>query len=398
MELASSVFVFSNSEQSIALETSNPAAENSKSDHDNPADLNQEKTQAVAFLFEKSTVDSDDSSLLRQAEELVARERFLAASELLKKVSDTSLYRDKHHVYLKVAQECDAVLQDLLSSPERSGWKKQGETHGRRDSLIYYKVDPGTCKLHCRIETPIESSLLNPLLAVFNESDLYATWMPSWKTPRLGIRRSVMLKELGRGNQVVQVTVDMPFPLKNRECVLHAFAVDDIDGDSEGIVVKIKSLDKGGKAKPENDGTLSEPVDIPPVEKGVTRIDMDAGILIRSCPPDHPCYAKTRAYFPDEPLLLVSVTQSVDAHVTAVPVKIVNFFTRTVIGTMWSSLLQVAEDVKEGKRPQHSQKIQEKRDLYEWVQQRAQVMLSKLDDESAMSRTTSMTTASESNH
>ncbi len=64
---------------------------------------------------------------------------------------------------------------------------------------------------------------------------------------------------------------------------------------------------------------------------------------------------------------------------TVVPTSLINFFTRTVIGTMWGSLLQVAEDVRDGKRPQHAEAIQAKKELYDWVNSRVQVMFHKME-------------------
>ena len=59
------------------------------------------------------------------------------------------------------------AVNDLLSSPERDDWKKQ---HGglAGDFTIYYKIEDGA-KLTCRVESPIPSNLLVPLLSVLNE-------------------------------------------------------------------------------------------------------------------------------------------------------------------------------------------------------------------------------------
>ena len=48
---------------------------------------------------------------------------------------------------------------------------------------------------------------------------------------------------------------------------------------------------------------------------------------------------------------------------------------------MWLTLLQVAEDVRDGKRPAHKEAIDAKRDLYDWVEERAGVMIKNLLEE-----------------
>jgi hypothetical protein len=69
-------------------------------------------------------------------------------------------------------------------------------------------------------------------------------------------------------------------------------------------------------------------------------------------------------------------------HVKAVPLSIQNFVTRTVIGRFWSSLLQVAEDVRDSdKRQLHKEAIAAKRELYDWIDQRVQVMLEKMEQQ-----------------
>lgn len=261
----------------------------------------------------------------------------------------------------------------MVPAEEDTEWKKQAESHGNRDTIIYYKVE-GHSKLICRIETPIEASLLVPLMAVFNESELYETWMPQFKFPfKMGVRKSDKLKEQpGRGAQVIKVTIDMPFPVADREVVFDTFAVDAID-ELSLISMKGTSLDVGAE-----DGL------VPPPEPGIKRIDFDCGWVIRRCPDDHPCLQKSKHKYPEgEHLILLSLTQFVDAHVNWVPQSLINFCTRTALGGQWSSLLQVATDVKEGKRPDHAKCIEEKQELYGWVNERIEAMFAKLDQDAA---------------
>lgn len=223
-----------------------------------------------------------------------------------------------------------------------------------------------------RIETPIESSLLNPLLSVLNESELYTTWMPSFRFPRLGVQVAEKMQEAGRGNQVIRVKLAMPIPFYDRECIQHAIAIDAIensDDEDSCILIVVKSLDEGTAA----DGLV-----IPAADKRVRRVDFDAGILIRPCPAHHPALAQSKNQYDGQELLLVQVTQTMDAHVAGVPMALINFFTRTVLSSMWGSLLQVAEDVRDGQRPQHQVLIKEHQELYDWVAARVQVMLAQI--------------------
>jgi len=102
-------------------------------------------------------------------------ERLLVAGRLLRQVKEVTSLTSLHKAVMKKAEIAQQVI-DVHTKPAHGDptWKKQSETHGNRDTLIYYKVE-GRSRLTCRIETPIEASLLVPLLAVCNESQIYDT-------------------------------------------------------------------------------------------------------------------------------------------------------------------------------------------------------------------------------
>ena len=85
-------------------------------------------------------------------------------------------------------------------------------------------------------------------------------------------------------------------------------------------------------------------------------------------------------YPKEEQLLLLSLTQYTNAHVKYVPQSFINFCTRTALSGQWASLLQVAQDVRDGKRPDHAKAIQQNHELYDWIKQRIEVMFATLDD------------------
>lgn len=191
----------------------------------------------------ENTLVEDDAALIQQAEEEVKEERLLNAARLLNRVKNQDLLTPKHHETIRWAARTEASMKILLQSPdsESSSWTRQSESHGDRDFFVYYQLEKESNKLFCRIESAIESSLLIPVIAVFNESDLYKTWMPSWERPfKLGYKETKMLKESGRGNQVIQVTVNMPKLFSTRETIFHAVAVDVIE-ESGAIAIQVNT-------------------------------------------------------------------------------------------------------------------------------------------------------------
>lgn len=130
---------------------------------------------------------------------------------------------------------------------------------------------------------------------------------------------------------------------------------------------------------------------IPEPLPGVIRIDFEATILIRGCPNDVATSHRSRKQqvtkdnninnnndnYDDPPLLLWSLSSRVNSHITGIPLSVVNFFTRSAFGRLWSATLHVAEQILNGQRPQHQRAIAEKRDLYDFVERRMAVMVGK---------------------
>ena len=358
--------------------------------------------------------DDDDTLFIQQAEALYRSERLLVAADKLRRVQDVSLLNGQHLMMLRWADAVKSGMDDLLTDPFKeemavekatatatattsetvsindtdiaassskskskskskssskaqptSYWKKQSETHGHRDFVVFYHLTQDNL-LISRIECPIESSLLVPVIAVFNESQLYSTWMPSFQRPiKLGISQTNKLKETGRGNQIIQVRVALAWPFADRELIMHVVAVDCIE-EYNCIAIHAKS-----ESSNDDDSGV-----IPPTPPNVVAIDYACSILIRPCPLDHPCLERSKHEYPqDESLVLFSLKMTADPHVNAVPQSLQNFVTRTVIGRFWSSLLEVAEDVRDGRRPQHQQAIDGKRELYDWIDGRVDTML-----------------------
>lgn len=319
-----------------------------------------------------SSSAQDDASLIQQAEALFAEERLLQAVKLLRQVNDTSLLQPNHEWMIQWADAIEDGIKDLLlpASAEGTNWKKQTESHGHRDFTVHYQVTEDN-HLVSRIDSIVESSLLVPMLSVFNESDLYKTWTPSFTKPvKMGISQSKKLKEAGRGNQVIQITAKLAWPFSTRESTHHAVSVDAID-DEGLIAIRVQTQ------------THEENPDIPKPLPGVVRVDLSCYVAIRGCPPDHQLLEKSgHKYPPGEELFLFSMKVWVDAHVAGIPLSLINWVSRTVFGRVWANLLGVAEGVRDGTRPLHQEKIAENKKLYDWIEERAKVMVEKVKKES----------------
>lgn len=302
-----------------------------------------------------------DGEALARAKEHLKRDQVLVAARLLKNVIAVP---DEDIPFQKEVEEkaelLNHVIADLLSDPEQhttdnghghsnhhDQWIKGGESHdGHRDTIMYYKISEDL-QLTGRLETPIESSLLVPLLSVLIETDLFTTWMPRWTVPRIGIASVNKLAQLGRTEQVIQFISEVPWPFTARDVILKTCATDDIDDIREDpnttgtIAISLLSLKSGDQV---HKSTVCNPhyeaeidvVDIPPVAAGLKRAEFNGGLLIRKCPDDHVSLRHSRVnYPPDEHLILVGFSMRIDGKISPLfPTAVINFVIQvSLVGT-----------------------------------------------------------------
>jgi hypothetical protein len=149
-----------------------------------------------------------DAEKIDKARDHLRDDQILAASRLLQCVHEDSIPSQAGKAFQQEVQRKAALIQsvmdDLWTHPGEH-WKEMGETHSaNRDTVMYYQVTEDL-QLKCRLETPIESSLLVPLLSVLIETDLYITWLPCWNYPRIGLDKVEKLAQMGRTEQTIQV-------------------------------------------------------------------------------------------------------------------------------------------------------------------------------------------------
>ena len=332
-----------------------------------------------------SEVFLDDKELLKQAKTHYNEEQLLASARLLRKVKDRALLGRRKEEdppdfqnILDNAKIIEQAVDDLLSDPfTHGGWKINHNHNASYNTTIYHKIVKQEAGLFgdniptftCRVETPVSSDLLIPLLSVLNESSLYDTWIPSWKKPfQLGISKSEQLFKASRGHQIIRTQLNLPWPLKAKEVLMDVTAVDDID--SQGfIIAKLRTLKDATS-------TIPKGFTIPELPKNVVRTDFDGALLFRPCPKDHPNYESTRFNYPEEHLILLQYTISLPLSGLPPFLKgLVDFITEKVIIRVWNMLLRVAEEVRDGKRSDHLQAIEEKSESYDWMHHRCQILL-----------------------
>jgi hypothetical protein len=334
-------------------------------------------------LILQAKLVADLKQRLETATSLANDHKLLLSARLLKGIADEHLHA-VHRDILREAELFNNLIRDNAATLD--GWTKQGEHTGRHNFTIHYKMNdkpPLGRDLCVRIESVVHSDLLVPIISVLNESELYSSFLPNWTVPKLRVSKSEKLQQRGRCTQIVNIETEVPWPLAMRQVIIKAVAIDDLDrqddnDDSSGrIIIRLQSLDTYT-----ND---SEGYKVPPTIKGAVRVKVKGGFIIEKVATDHPLvnhslqyYKKARKDAPSrEDLVSVTLNFCVDPQLSSVPKPFIDFFVRQAIGRMWNMFLDVAEGVKSGKQKSHCVAISQKRDLYDWVEERTRVMLEK---------------------
>jgi len=271
---------------------------------------------------------------------------------------------------LEKAKQSESFIEMLREDAEKdSSWETQKSFSfgGRDQTKIYYKTMENDTKLILRVDQAIKREMLVPVLATLNESQLYASWLPSWTMPKLKFSRTEKLDQRGRCSQLLLVTVECPWPFSTREVVLDALAFDDID-ESGVVAVLLNSCDcEDDERVPAIDHKFGQ----------CTRVDFHGGFLFRAIPSEGEAWKKAREKHEDE--MIVSFIFNIDPKISYVPVSVIQFITRTVIGTLWGMFMKIASKVKNGEMKEHAEAIQSKRlVLYDWVDERVKSMFARI--------------------
>mmetsp|Transcript_27786 Transcript_27786/g.41204 ORF Transcript_27786/g.41204 Transcript_27786/m.41204 type:complete len:349 (-) Transcript_27786:1624-2670(-) len=317
-------------------------------------------------IGENQPEEEEKECPLTKAELLYGQDKVSKVKTVLESV-DPAILDDKHRAMLARADEAEALVKDMKAKPEGGDWIDQGISRGKYPTRILYRLEEGENKteLRARCETPIKKDLLESLFCVLNETELYETWFPSFSVPRFKIRECRKLKQIGRVSQILFVVMELPWPIAAREIVLSAAAFDDIE-DKGHIGIKMKTIET------EDDET------VPEATSTAVRVDLDGGFLFEACPADHPAMKYVDKEDGEE-YLLVTFSALVNPNMKNLPQSFLNFFVKIALGTCWKMLLKIAQDVKDGKRPDHANAMIKKREeLYDYIKGRVVAMLSTL--------------------
>lgn len=329
----------------------------------------------------KNDFENQNEQLSKKACRLYKEDRLLDAAHLLRQIIPSSLLTESEIEILKCADEYERFFLPFLSSNiNNDKWTRLGKTniHGYVTDMQYLmtkeELSSSDFVLDMKIDTLLhDKSMVTPLLALLNEADLYSTWLPNWKLPRVELSESKQMYQTGRCSQVVKMVLDLPWPLSSREFILDGVAVDSVEHvEHPNIAIRLQTLKTGDK---KGDFVVEDPAE------NIIRQEFNGGFLFHR--PSEICEfivkweESNKASIDEKECIVVSFFYKFENKGTYYPEYLIEFGIR--IGSMfgWGRFLKVAEQIRDGKRPQHEQKIQEKKEaLYDWVQERVDVLCS----------------------
>lgn len=172
-------------------------------------------------------------------------------------------------------------------------------------------------------------------------------------------------KREGRFEQTFNVRVAAP--LNKIEFYSDSQVVDDTPTNKQ-FVVYLGELEEGAR-----DGL------VPPVEEGAktNRVVLSGGMSFSECPQDlseraaklrlkGDKNAPTEKYYKFDFVVTYQNKQNF-MEPNFFFRKVSNFILSVVIGALWGKLVTIAEEVRDGKRPEFAKKMEENKDIYDWA-------------------------------
>ncbi|XP_013715584.1 uncharacterized protein LOC106419358 isoform X2 [Brassica napus] len=190
-----------------------------------------------------------------------------------------------------------------------SDWKLK---HDLEDCRVMYREGVDGSPFHTMLVEGYMDAPLQECLCVSWEATLYKKWWPQFTFPPFKIVQNTCLQKVRIGEQVCFIRMKVPWPLAERELIVHYFLFEYF---KDGLVVillnTISDLDSIGVSSKE----INE--DVMSVTPGAVRIDVVGGFVLQKVTPE-------RSYF--------RTIGDIDIKLDFVPPSLMNFVSRQLIG------------------------------------------------------------------
>ncbi|WOK92228.1 hypothetical protein Cni_G00919 [Canna indica] len=229
----------------------------------------------------------------------------------------SQLEGDIEEIVGKRAKEVSNFIEMLRSAsgneqkPKAHGiphndWKIKQDTDQLR---VMYREGPHGSPFHSLLAEGYADGPIDVCLCVSWETTLYSKWWPQYNVPTFKIIKSTCLQKVRVGEEISLVRVKVPWPISDREALLHYFEIEYLEEDL--ILVLINTLSDKELVQLSTDGYNRNGV------PEVIRIDLVGGFVLQKVD-------DTRSYF--------RAIANMDIKLDFVPPSLINFISRQLIG------------------------------------------------------------------
>lgn len=188
-------------------------------------------------------------------------------------------------------------------------WKVKQDTDQLR---VMYCEGPHGSPFHTLLAEGFADGPMDVCLCVSWELSLYKKWWPQYNIPTFKIIASSCLQKVRTGEEISLIRMKVPWPVSDREAILHYFEIEYIKEDL--ILVLIKTLSDMENMDADSHGFSSDKI---PKAKDTIRVDLVGGFVLQKVHTDR-CYF--RAIF------------NFDMKLDFIPPSLINFISRQLIG------------------------------------------------------------------
>ncbi|KFK25047.1 hypothetical protein AALP_AA8G059400 [Arabis alpina] len=219
-----------------------------------------------------------------------------------KKTSDASKLLSK----LRSVKMAD---HQVSKSTNDGDWKLK---HDYEDCRVMYREGLEGSPFHTMLVEGYMDGPIHDCLCVSWEATLYQKWWPQFAFPPFRILQSKCLQKVGIGEQICLARMKVPWPLSDREILVHYFFFEYFKDDLVVILLNtISDVDSIGVST--NDSTKN----VIPESLDAVRIDLVGGFVLQKVTPQ-------RSYF--------RTIADLDIKLDFVPPSLINFISRQLIG------------------------------------------------------------------
>lgn len=203
----------------------------------------------------------------------------------------------------------DGRSSKVHEAPQKE-WKVKQDTDQLR---VMYREGPEGTPFHTLLLEGFADGPIDVCTCVSWESALYKKWFPQYNLPTFRIDQSGCLKKVRIGEEICLVRVKVPWPVSEREALLHYFELEYLKEDL--VIVIMKTISDLDTINIRTHGFSRDGI---PEAGDTVRIDVFGGFVLQRI-------TKERSFF--------RAIANMDIKLDFVPPWFINFISRQLIGS-----------------------------------------------------------------